>query len=355
MSYSDLNLNYFFTKEGEKDKFVEMCANCIAQNVYLIMKNRINEEFDPFNLFLEDVTPLLIIKQARKELHIVNLLPFKPKFMDNVTFSVTVFENAPNVVAFLENQLDQGQLVLVQTAIQMLKYSIFYDPEYQMDERFVRNGHAILLLWYDDECFYFVENPVLVSPARCQYFNKEVIKIKKTEFDVALRNYTRSSTISINKNAFKNDHPNYDILERVVKNYSLQDDLDSGDELRFHGLNAIRKLIDICCHYDDYSDFELVWYGNLDRDVYRLIISRKEVFHQWLLKYSNSKSLCDSSMEVINSWNIAKSSYIKNILRRDKFPGIEESLKSNFENILLKEENFSKQLEEYLNSSSSIK
>jgi hypothetical protein len=350
MSYSDLNSNYFFNKDGGRDKFSEICPACITLNISFILKNRANAEFDPFSIFLEDVTPLLILKPYLNQLYIVNLLPYKPKFLDEITYNTTVHKSDPNVVPFLENLLDQGQLIICQTIFQMLPYSIFYnlDYKYETDKNFsINEHHVMLLLWHDKEFFYFVDNPALLNPSNCEYINRDVLKIKKTEIAPAFFKYTKSTTIAVNKNAFENNQPNDAILKGLVKNYYLQNNCDNNGELRFYGLDAFRKLIDICDHQEEYSNYKFE-YGFLERDLFRLIISRKEVFHQWLLRYSSSNVLCDSSRAVIDSWNIAKSAYTKNILRKHKFPRIEASYKQCLEKMLDKEENFINNVKEYL-------
>lgn len=349
MAYSDLNLKYYFDDNGEEDEFINICRQCVITNIYLVLKQRLNYEFDPYDLFMADTTPLLMIDQEKKDLRMVNFLPHEPKFLNEIKINITIKEYEPDAVKILEDLVNQGEKVILQTVFYMLPGWIIYRPgyNYESDDKFERDAqHALLVLWHDKDYFYCVENIGMLYPDKCQFYNKEVVKIKKAELAEPMGKYMKCTTFDIDEHKFKNRELNYDLIKQIVKNYDTHHTLDN-NIMKFYGLNAIRQLINICENRELFPEFELV-YGNFEVDLFRLIIFRKVILYRWLLKHSHDNALCESALDVINAWRIAKSTVIKNVIRKYKVPRLEPCLRKCFENLLAKEETFIANLKRYL-------
>ncbi|MDF2987146.1 MAG: hypothetical protein K0R50_2656 [Eubacterium sp.] len=342
MSYSDLSLNYYYDENGEYDEFLGICQQCIMANIYLILKHRMKCQFDPYNLFMEDTTPLLIVDKEKKDLRVVNLLPHEPKFLKKINVNTTVRDYEPNAVKILEELLEQGYMVMVQTAFHMLPNWVIYRPEYvyESDDNFDRNAqHAIIALWHDKDYFYFNDKQDSVYSDKIELVEKEVYRVKKEELAFPLGKFLKFTTFDVDEDKINSLGLNYDLLKQIVENYDKHFIQVSDVTLRFSGRDALTQLIKICENQELYPKFELV-YGAFEPDLFKYIIFRKVMLHRWLVRNSQEDSLCRRAFDVVNAWSIAKNSAIKNIIRKNKVPGIEPCLKKCFENILEKEDAF---------------
>lgn len=330
MQKSDLkDLIFFHNRDGSVDE-VAMSLNCFECSVYNILNNSkalSKEQIVP--LFIKDINPTLWCDNTTGVFKITNqnssLVPLWHKY---VSVSKQVKREDTDSIHYLEEILDRGKVVVIQTVFPRLKYYIEYNPDFDLstyDDG--ESNHVNILLYNEDDKFYFADK----IPDRANLenyvpyeFNNQIGIILKSELAEATNYFLRYYTLDINELKFiQNDCCKKDIVEHIhsiAGNYTGRVEHD-GDYTRYYGVAGIEKLMEYCNQGVDMKKyFHTPDWGLSNRitfDIWMLHGSRRLLW-EYLVLIKNGKGsseefeyLMNTTYEARTQWIILQRSFAK--------------------------------------------
>ncbi len=119
--------------------------------------------------------------------------------------------------SLLENLIDTGVTVGVCTMFDRLPSYEWYGLE---DKRGKSNTHFSLVIGYDKENYYFVDDPCMLKPdAERLPSNSTVAILKKQHLQKAFEEYCQILTVGINTDKLENADKFFKIKDAIVENY----------------------------------------------------------------------------------------------------------------------------------------
>lgn len=194
MSWDALDKEYYFTKDSNKSEMRQIITDCFILAGYVLFQDKISDE---------KMIPYLIDNLC---------IDLERQDGEYLFLSNTIFEREDSLLVFqtykdsnyrntIENLLDQGKPVIVQTITSRLKFS----RNYNLDAPIVEDpslGHAFILLHHDEDSFYYLEEPEF----QINYENfisykgrKDIGIIKKEEFYEVLELGVNLYTVELNE------------------------------------------------------------------------------------------------------------------------------------------------------------
>ncbi len=255
MNSSNLeSLNFFLNKNGGKDA-VSYSLNCFEACVCNILKNKYIDERDLLAaLFLREINTTLWVNDTTGIFRIYNLNDnIIPPWRSFVKVEQFVKRQDNTSLQFLERLLDMGQMVMIQTVFEKIKYYVWYDTE--SDINHFDDGdynHVSMVVCHGDDKLYFAEkmpynlNMSLFVPCDS---NKEIGVGYKKEFRQAFDYFLRCFTVSVDEAALR-DPAVYkkelkETLLKITDGYSASTQNVNG-YTRYYGAASLQKLTEFC-------------------------------------------------------------------------------------------------------------
>jgi|GEM_PF-2827011 len=335
LTLSDLkDLRFFTEKDGTRD-MLSMQLNCFETSVYNILLNQYKlDRKQVADLFIRDINPTCWINRTTGIYRMYNLSRnITPLWTKYVKVNSCVKEGDPESVKFIEELLNQGQMVILNTVFELISFYIRYNPDYDI-KNFTPgvDDHFCLILHHDEEYFYYVEKipyTVLMDNYVPYEYNNQIGVISKSEMAKATNIYMSCSTLEfrkedLNGEEFKKDVE--DLFKRMVDNFwapAIQDGLYT----RYYGRQAIEQFAGLCD-----EQFSLESYYNtaarllLDRisyDIWMLHGSRAILLEYIKLKedeldYSGDcELLLEKVVETKTQWEIVEKILNKKLRLRE--------------------------------------
>lgn len=131
------------------------------------------------------------------------------------------------------------------TIIERFPFSAFYDINYKLNIR--RTGHVFIIVGEDEENFFYVDNPSVISYKQYVAYekNRGIGIISKKFFYEATKDYCDVLTFKFNKNVidYYTKHPQ-EALINSKDNY-FKNEVYYGNFIEYFGRNALIKLIEL--------------------------------------------------------------------------------------------------------------
>lgn len=289
---TDLNeFRFFLNKDSSEDKLA-MALSCYEASIYNIVKN--SGHLDKsliIPLFLRDINPILTYEEDTGVFFITNensnYAPVWHKYIRLINY---VKEKDNNAIVFLESLLDKGQMVMLQTVFQKIKYYAEYNPDFDLNSYF--NGaapHVNILVYHEDDKFYYAEkvpNRVNLNNFVPYELNSQIGVIKKSDIEEACNYYMKCYTLDMDAKFIKENLKHEDIVSFIhaISENFIGKTMKVNGITKYYGSFALEKIIDICIKEVDIKKYKHTdnWalYDKLTFDMWMLHGSR-----QILLEY----------------------------------------------------------------------
>lgn len=245
MLLDNISKEYYYQKNGEIIKDVDLIrGDCFPLNTYIVLKHKYSQLDNIYKLIMDDINFGIILE---KNGQINNIVYKNNSMIENGVLKYSSHEyiyQGTKAITALEKFIDREKYVMIQTINEWLPFSIHYNPNYKLN-RFIP-GHIQIIIGYDKEYFYFVEDPALINYNQYKAYSKDVGMLDRVEALEIIGTYLKCINVKIDREKYAViDSLIFNILKESVKTYRKLDKIDSSGRVYFYGRNAINRLIDI--------------------------------------------------------------------------------------------------------------
>ena len=275
-----LTKRYYLNSNNMMDDIVDSLGDCLVQAAYLVLKSKYGLRRDDYKAFLNETTVKLIVDSNN------DLISFETveNMFDREVFSINSnSQTNQNTVETVSSVLKTGDIPAIATIIERFPFSAFYDINYKLNIR--RTGHVFIIVGEDEENFFYVDNPSVISYKQYVAYekNRGIGIISKKFFYEATKDYCDVLTFKFNKN----------VIEYFGRNALIKlIELFETEKLRFDALapSEDRDMIT----YFNWKLWNIKGRRNLQRyyleqnnnnNALKLIKSLKESIKHWDLLY----------------------------------------------------------------------
>lgn len=331
MSNDFLERNYYYNEIGEREEIVNILSDCESQCAYLLIRNKYKCDIENYyDIFLEDISFNLKMSTigefnelsvARRIKEIFTLVDYKQTGIDGFNE--------------IEKLLDNDEMVIIGTVIQWMPFSKFYEPEFNAVN--YKGNHTFLIIGYDEENFFFVENPDLIRKSGfVEYKKKDIGVLKKEILKTAAEYCCTCKTINVNLENVKNCNViSEKAMEYSVNGFNRSNEI-TDNCVTYYGKNALNELINCCkkgsidlCTIAPTKDRDMYTY--LDWKIWS-IKNRRNMLRGYLIHENYAKEDTVSSIsEVVDMWEkffriLGKNFFAGNTLLDQRYINILEEL-----------------------------
>ena len=254
----NINMEYHFLKNGEANEY-SLYIECDTLMLYFISKKKLKSIKGMRELFLADIT-LEVIQNKDGSIYNVDHLSYP--FREDI-FKVQYYKDkGSQSIKEIEELLDKGELVIVNTFMQKVPFSIHYrESDYSPPEN---DKHNFLIIAYDEQRFYYVEIPHVINAKNYIPYgeNKSVGIIDKEVLRPAFDDLLNFATVSFDEQKINNGSQFKELIQIMLKNYEKGVYYEDGRKVS-QGFAAIQCLIDICntnsLDLNDSRNFVQMW------------------------------------------------------------------------------------------------
>ena len=252
----NIDMEYHFLKNGEADDY-SLYLDCDILMIYFISKRKLKSTKGMKELLMSDIT-IEVIQNQDGSIYNISHLTFP--FRDDI-FKVQYYKgNGYQSIKEIEELLDKGELVIVNTFMQKVPFS----HQYRESDYTVPDQHSFLIIAYDQQSFYYVEMPQIINAKNYIPYgeNKSVGIIDKEVLRPAFDDLLNFATVSFDEQKINNGSQFKELIQIMLKNYKKGVLYENGRKVS-QGFAAIQCLIDICNRNSldlyDSSTFTQMW------------------------------------------------------------------------------------------------
>lgn len=371
------NFAFKYDNTGEVDIYSQCILNCFEQKIYFVLKNQYSyiKNF-PFALLNNISIYVPIVNQH----YISRIYTTDEGTIDFIHLNKTYCKGGKEdsfdkTVCEIDSLLNKGKFVIVQTFIERLKFTRYYNPEIPFSEHIP--SHSFMIIDSDKENFYCLESEWVVNKnplyIPCSY-NSEFGVVNKFLLKESFDKYANLYTVILDKSVdYEEEIDNYaisNLLHSIEIYYS--DKKDTSDNfIIYYGREALEILIQMCTEGRNNLCEKIYIISEsglkLTNDTlfyslkasFDIIIARKNLLLNYFIFILKPdciyyKDIVDALKNNIKCWQIITNlifkidnqSQIKNI----KTVYLDNSFKGYFENVLKSEDYFMNILKQNLES-----
>lgn len=243
-----LDKRFIIEKDGGKDIYYGLLGSCFQQCLYLIGKCENQEMISKifYNLFVDDIN-LIIEVDENAPIAKFNVNSFSGCYG---VFNLRYYEKkGEQAVSLLENLLDEGKIVAVDTLLQQAKFSQKYTPDFVYTSQ--SSGHIFTAVAHDKKYFYITDNIDFIKTDVVKSYpsNDGIYMIDKEYMMIPFSCYcifwTANLDLQKTQKSFYDTAYMQSILNDVVSSYKKKNCLEN-DRNVLYGRNAIVYLIEMC-------------------------------------------------------------------------------------------------------------
>jgi hypothetical protein len=237
----NLNIPYFYNENGELDEFTKL-VDCFNVHLYFILKSRIPELVNPYEIFLRDISFYLSLSKDGSF--------YDFDFPDNsLNTDVFILEyhkgKGPETLAKMEKFLDQGEPVIVYTDTRYVPF--FNDNQGEgttPSDAGVVLGHVFLVIAHEPDSLYYVEAPwnLNLNHFKAYEGNRSIGVIPKQDLEKAFASFLTLVTVKINEAGLPADFGRIkSMMDSSVRNY-FNPANETGEQAIFYGKQIFEQL-----------------------------------------------------------------------------------------------------------------
>lgn len=323
MIKNNLESTYYHLKDGQPDVIASILkSECFKVSSYFIIKNPFKNYFNPYILFLDNIT-FSLSKYKNNKIAYADVIS---NHINESLIKVNIHSNNElNALLTLEKLLDKYGMVILQTVNHKLPFSVYYQENYNINN-FIP-GHSFLVIGHDKDFIYYVDEKSCINYSNftSYKYNRDIGVVKKQDILPAINCFFRAYTITFDKSDMNDAEANINkIFKEIINDYHKLPSV-SGEIITLYGKEAILNMIDICYSENTFLDkkVESPMYNNtLHKLLYwkfTVAADRRRMLYYLILnyyKYKNESDLVDLISQSVNKWllfrNILEKRYLKN-------------------------------------------
>ncbi len=325
------DLSFFKEKDGTTDMF-SLQLNCFETSVYNILLNQFKlDKKQIAALFIRDINPTCWINRTTGNYRMYNLSRnITPLWTKYVKVNTYVREGDRESVKYIEELLNRGQMVIINTIFEILSFYRRYNPAYDTkDYNPGAEDHFCIILHHDMENFYYVEKipyTVIMDNYVPYEFNNQIGIIPKCDIERATNLYMKCCSLEVREDELNGEELKKDVanlFQRMADNFSAPE-IQDGLYTRYYGKQAIEQFAGLCDEQFNMEDYyKSEGWPVLDRisyDIWMLHGARALLLEYIKLKkveldYSgNPELLLAKVLETKTQWEIMEKTLNKNVL-----------------------------------------
>ncbi|WP_054742674.1 hypothetical protein [Cellulosilyticum ruminicola] len=240
MSEALLTQNYYFDAQGRKDPFYDMSYFCLVTCIYQIYKNAQPQAQQVMYSLIDDLSVFMILNQERE----IEEIFTNEIATESCNYSLEEYEGEEGLKV-LHQLLEEGKPVIVCTVTELLDFSINYTPDYDLKE--FEPGHVFIILHFDGENYYYLEDPF--AQINYDYFipykeRKDIGVMPKEKMEAAFNGYLQCiiAKLNLEQSHLVEERVKQSILSSVQNYYKPNENLESG-KVKYTGRNVICELM----------------------------------------------------------------------------------------------------------------
>lgn len=238
-------INYNF--DLDNDPIYELIGNCLIKEAYSILQTHRNFDKEKFLLSL---CPTLLFTCKEKDNNFYDFYitdEFNNQYIDIKKIAV----NKDNPTGSLRETVDENGYAIISTVTPWLSFIAYYNPNFKYSGQNV--GHAITILGYDDEYYYYHSEKSLQHPNNFIGYdrNNEIGLIKKEELEYAINTLLDIYVVSIGE-----DKTNFQFnFIEMIKNYPIlykqnEEKILDNEFIYTSGEKSLERLEILLCNID---------------------------------------------------------------------------------------------------------
>ena len=245
MSIESLKNTFYYEKNGVIISDVDLVrGDCLPLNTYIVLKHKYTQIDNLHNLLVDDINFSI---HLLNDGHIMGIVYKNDSIRKSGILKYTDYEyinRGVEAIDRLEEFIDNEGYIMIQTVNEWLPYSIHYDSSYKFDS--YRPGHIQIMIGYDAEQFYFVEDPAVINYQKFYAYSKDIGIIDRGKAIEVIGTYLNCINVNIDLEKYKNiDLVVYEIIKESEKSYQTKNEYNEDGSITYYGRNAIKCLMDI--------------------------------------------------------------------------------------------------------------
>jgi hypothetical protein len=204
---------YFYNENGDLDEFTKL-VDCFNVHLYFILKNRMPEIANPYEIFLRDISFYLSLAEDGSFYD----FDFPDNSLNTEVFILNYHKGqGPQALSNMEKYLDRGEQVIVYTDTRYVPF--FNDNQGEgtaPSDAGVVLGHVFLVIAHDhDDQLYYVEAPwnLNLNHFKAYEGNRSIGVIAKQDLEQAFGSFLTFVTVGVNETALP---VNFERIKRVM-------------------------------------------------------------------------------------------------------------------------------------------
>lgn len=245
MNINNLNKTFYFEKNGTLILDVDLVrGDCMPLNTYIVLKNKYTQMDNIHNLLVDDIN-FSIDLLSNGQIVGIEYKGDSMKKSGILRYTNCEYINkGAKAINRLEEFINNEGLIMIQTVNEWLPFSIHYNPSYKFDMYWP--NHIQIMVGYDAEQFYFVEDPAAINYQKFNAYSKDIGIISRAELTEVIGIYLKCINVDIDMEKYKDiDLAIYRILKATEKSYQKKNEYNEDGSVSYYGRNAIECLINI--------------------------------------------------------------------------------------------------------------
>lgn len=317
---------YYFTKDGKKDMFYEICYDCSIINSYNIAKNVINE---PGKLVYSAINDLTMCIECSREDKVDYLFGNDCGIPDSNIIVKEYVEKDEGAIPLLHKLLDEGNMVLISTVHEYLPFCSMYNPDFSLDnlDR-EEKRHVFTILDYDENHYYYLEDPfAIINYEHFQSFEgkKDIGIYDRKQMEKIFSLYLRCFTVNFTQNFEEVRNKRFKAaVASSIKNYELNVELTDKNTYIYRGRNALKKLRELSAgkgilYQDTVKKMNLTWNSTIDWNC-SLVFKKRRIMWIALEEMRKKNLITVPSNKVFDLLKRSEKQWVKcrNIVDKDR-------------------------------------
>ncbi|PYG86988.1 hypothetical protein LY28_02610 [Ruminiclostridium sufflavum DSM 19573] len=256
-------LTFFVGSDGKHDE-TAMALNCFEAAVYNLSKNSGKlDKSQIVPLFIKDINPVLCYEDATGVFSFTSQSSnLQALWHKHIKLNQYVKEQDKNALPFLESLIDKGQMVILQTVFQRIKYYAEYNPDFDLSTYFHGAApHVNIVVFHEDDKIYYAEK----QPYRIRIenfvpyeLNNQIGVIKKSDMEEACNFYLRCYTLDFTDEDMVRDAFYREDIVRFI--HEISDNYDGRTEqlngfTKYYGNYAYNRFVELCDNGTDIKKY----------------------------------------------------------------------------------------------------
>ena len=333
MKMNRLERKYLIDENGSDD-FLFYAVDCYEKILYHAIKDYgVDHKF----AFCDDINLCFTHDVNKGKVH----FDLNESHVNDSLFLVNRYlPDHDSIEKILKEKVDSGKITAVRTMFDMLAPYVWYKNE---DRAGISNTHFCLVVGYDDESYYFVDDRWMVNSDRWKPYSKNptIGIIERHHFLEALNVFCEIMVVEINTELLNEVNKFDEVAKKIVESYYVKYAPKPEYEYPWYvGREALEKIAELTYTKEKFQPIK----RHLEKNLFfvHLLIKRREILKQCLQvvsdQYDSHKvtKLINAIDDSIKEWRVLQSISSKQSLK--SYDNFELIIREHFEKLVQTED-----------------